>query len=898
MIGQKVSHYRILERLGGGGMGVVYKGEDTTLQRPVALKFLSEQFSTDAHAKERFLREARAAAALNHPNICTIYEIGEHEGHLFLAMELLEGETLKQRIKGPLPLDSLLDLAIQIADGLDAAHARGVIHRDIKPANLFVTRRGQPKILDFGLAKQAVPRAAAVETALATGSDDALTTPGSAVGTVAYMSPEQARGEVVDARTDIFSFGVVLYEMATGRRPFDGSSSAVVFDAILNRTSAPPTRLNPEMSPRLEEFIFKALEKDRELRYQSAAELRTDLKRLKREVDSTRSSRSAMAVEAPAGPAQPAATAAPAAESAVDLSSSDTQIIVSMLKRHRKAVGAVLVVALALVAALGYLGYRIRGWGRKAAPAASLESLRITQLTESGKVQAAAISPDGKYVAYVQEDAGKSALHVRQVATGGDVEVLPPRAPALDAVTFSRDGNYIYYNQAGGLFQLAGLGGTSRKLLAGADSQPTFSPDGRRMAFLRVDSKAGNSYLVIANLDGSGERILATRKLAQGGYAAAPAWSPDGRLIALAEKLASGGMAALELVPVDGGPVRQLSQNKWLAMRGGFAWLPDGSGVIIAGSEYEGAPSQLWRVSYPGGEVTRITNDLNDYWGVSATADSSSLVTLLAQTSSAIWVAPAQTPDAARRVTSGPRRFRGLLRWSPDGRIACGAVSGGAINIWIMEADGSNARQLTTGKEGNWGAVFTPDGSRIVFISRHSGTQNFWRMDADGGNLNQLTRGQYEWAPSISPDGKWLFYWSIRSGRAETWKVSIDGGEPISLAGTMDDPPDFSLDGKLMAFQRNGRSVVAPVDGGGPFGSFEPGARFGPDSKSLAWVKTEAGVSNLWSQPVNGGKPVQLTHFTSDQILRYQLDWSRDGKQLAFVRGSTSTDIVVMNGFH
>ncbi len=225
-----------------------------------------------------------------------------------------------------------------------------------------------------------------------------------------------------------------------------------------------------------------------------------------------------------------------------------------------------------------------------------------------------------------------------------------------------------------------------------------------------------------------------------------------------------------------------------------------------------------------------------------------------------------------------------------------GRLPVGGVNVWIMDADGSNARQLTTGKEGNWGAVFTPDGSRIVFISRHSGTQNFWRMDADGGNLKQLTHGQYEWVPSISPDGKWLFYRSIHSGRAETWKVSIDGGEPVSLVGTMDNSPDFSPDGKLMLFRKNGRTVVAHVDGGEPLGSFEFGSRFGPDSKSLVWVKTEAGVSNLWSQPLNEGKSVQLTHFTSDQILWYQLDWSRDGKQLAFVRGSSSTDIVLISG--
>jgi len=910
--------YEIRSLLGAGGMGWVYLAQDTQLRRQVAIKLLPSEFTQDKDKLRRFKQEAYTASALNHPNILTIYEIGSEAGLHFIATEFVDGETLRQRmVRTRMAIREALDVAAQIAGALAVAHDAGIVHRDIKPENIMSRHDGIIKVLDFGLAKLA-PQTTKFDSAAPT---EALsqTKPGVVMGTVSYMSPEQARGLPLDGRTDIWSLGVVLYELVTGQAPFRGPTASDVIASILKTEPPLPQLYSPEVSPELQRILRKAVRKDPEERYQIAKELALDLKNLNRDLEIEKelersvqpATRGSGAVKA-AGQGAIEESASRTTQVVIPPPTSSAEYLVGEIKRHQKGVLAGLTLFLVVLSLAVFWAYQ--SWQSVPAKQPSL-TMKIARLTTSGKANLAAISPDGKYAVHVASEDGQQSLRVRQVNTISEVQIVPPAEVRYTGLTFSRDGDFIYYvaseknSPLAVLYQVPTLGGTARRLISDVGSNVTFAPDGKHLAFIRNFVEQGEQALMMAGADGSGERRVAVRKFPN--FFHSVSWSPDGKSIACAAgSYVPNYNSYVVVVPVEGGLERQTPSPSWFSM-GEVAWLPDGSGLILDASELSSASldsSQLWYLASQSGEARRITNDLNNYSGVSLTGDSNRLVTVQSETISNIWLIPHGETSRASQLTFGATKQDGRegIAWAADGKIVFVSKASGNDDIWIMNPDGTNQKQLTSSAGINSSPAVSPDGRFIVFTSTRAGALHIWRMDIDGNNPRQLTSGSGEDYPQVSPDSKWVVY-TLFTGKTTLWRVSVEGGAPFPVSDKLTSSPVISPDGKWIASiyreeKPNSPALIAitPFAGGEPAKILDmPKSDWGslrwmPD-RSLGYVVTTGGVSNIWSQPLAGGEPKQLTDFKTEKI--FWFDWSRDSSQIACARGAETDDVILISNF-
>jgi eukaryotic-like serine/threonine-protein kinase len=909
-IGKQVLHYEILAAIGEGGMGEVYLARDTKLGRRVALKLLPDYFARDEQRMRRFKQEARAASAFTHPNICVVHEVNETgDGRPFIAMEYVEGPTLRERIaKGGMNLREALDVSIQIADALAAAHEGGIVHRDIKPENVILRPDGYVKVLDFGLAKL-------TESREGFDSETATTlmrtsTPGLVMGTVAYMSPEQARGVAVDHRTDIWSLGVVLYEIISGHPPFEGETPTDVVVGIVEREQVPLPDLVADFPLELDRIVRKALRKDQDERYQLAKEMAIDLRSLRRELQTeSEIGRSLVHLERPERSGHRTTT---------DVGAHRTTTLPWDLGSSKSRRGLVIVLGVIVLSALGLFIYR----ALRKAPAAPhrFQRINVTKLTTNGNATFAAISRDGKYVAYIMSEGGQQSLWLRQVAVESTARLLPPRAGTYLGLAFSPDGNFMYYGYVENsgrpeLYKVPvlAMGATPTKisLYSGPQWQ---SHDGKHIAFFQYDDQKGEDRLIVANADGSNEEIIAARKWPERfgwNWDARPTWSKDDQTLSgvlLAPTQPTFSIKIYDIHLPDRSQQIVTLTGKKFELLDGIALLEDASGVMATAKAQGASFSQVWQLLRDG-TAQQITNDLSDYVGMSLTSDSSSIVTVQRQVLSNIVAAPKSDPIHPASITSGAGRYFDLC-WTPDGKILYASDASGSAHIYEMDPQTMTTRALTDAGR-NYAPAVSPDGQHIAFHSNRSGPFQIWIADRDGSNPRQLTFGDESNWPQFTADGNWIVYQhSERNTRDVIWKVPIGGGTPISVTHEIAMRPVFSPDGKWIACwtsegTQNSRwrlGILSLTGDGAAAKHFDVAPtvgvnwnvliRWSPDSKAVTYIDRRGGFDNVWIQPIDSSAARQLTDFKDNRI--FSFDWSRDGRLLAS-RGVETNDVVLIS---
>jgi serine/threonine protein kinase/Tol biopolymer transport system component len=945
----QIAHYRIVGPIGAGGMGEVYLAQDQTLERSVALKILPPELVQSEERVRRFVREAKSASSLNHPNIVTIYEIGQDELRApegegprepdssrlhYISMELVSGETLTTKIHhDKTDLRTLLSYLAQAAEGLAKAHAAGIVHRDLKPGNIMISKDGFAKVLDFGLAKLTEKTPAEGDVTSGPTRAGEGTSAGVLLGTVGYMSPEQVRGATVDHRSDIFSFGCILYEAATRTKPFMADSNVETMHKILHDKPIPVEELNKDVPTEVRRLIRRCLAKSPDQRFQSAKDLAIELREIVDEYDSLTASgssgsgSSALSAPAPAG---------------------------------RRISPLMLIGGTALVMAVIIAGiFLVRGGGRSATPAAP-PAIKISTVTNRGIANGAALSPDGRYLAYSLRLEGDRTLWVRQVATGSDVQILPPQKITPTGLTFTPDGNYLYYQSADpdrdgytAVFEVPALGGIPRKRAYDVDSRVAFSPDGKQVCFRRGEPHKNRMVLVIRDLDGGQESVLAS--VSPPVTFGQPAWSPDGKKIAAIEVRGNAALSAtVATYGVADGRREPLGKMAWFGAND-LAWLPDGSGLVVSTFDQSGT-GQLWKVTYPGGQGTPITNGTDVYFDISLSADAATIAAVRARQVLNLWTVSPAVPRAVRQVTFGSGDQGAVQTYDPaqDSTILYSAVKDGTSQVFSITAGGASERSLTTAQEFAGVPFFRP-GVGIIYMQRAPDlTMHVWRADEHGENARQLTSGPGEQIVDVSPDGR-LVLFNQDDNREVLWSVSSEGGKATQLGPSVQGSARFSPDGSRIGHvtirEVNGQGNFVPeifqVNGGGtrispalppraadakwaPDGNgltyssaaddfrnlyllrFDDGSakvitrfsdgrislhRWSPDGRRVLLLRqTGAGPTrNLWMTEADGTHPVALTDFQTGDIT--SMKWSRDGSRVYFLYGESSQSVVLVRNF-
>jgi serine/threonine protein kinase/Tol biopolymer transport system component len=879
--GTRIGSYEILAPIGAGGGGEVFRARDTKLGREVAIKILSAEFAKDHQRVARFEREAQILASLNHPNIAAIHGLEEVSGQTFLILELVEGDDLSQRLeKGPLRMDEAIAIARQIAEALEAAHEKGIVHRDLKPANIKITPEGKVKLLDFGLGKAVGQDASKIEEqdALTLTRAGHVTEDGAIMGTPAYMAPEQARGASVGRHADIWSFGVVVFEMLTGKRLFEGKSIPDILVAVLTRDpdwTALPSKTPASLVP----LLRRCLERDATSRLQSIGEARIILQRC---LDDDGRANGAK-------------------------------------RRALLAIGAM--VALIAIAAAVTTAFKI---GRRESQVDSSE-LKITPLTNTGNVISVAISPDGRFIAYVEADQGQASLWLKQLAGGQVLQLIPNRAVSYWGHTFSPDGSSIVFGEKspqdpkGGLFSISTLGGTPRRLLSDLDSQVTFSPDGKRLAYTRLSHPTPQeTALMIASADGSNPTVLAAFKppdQVAGIYFGAPSWSPDGRTIVTAvgqtgsresdSRARPDTRGRLVSVSVATGSVTTLTDPGWITP-GAVGFLPDGKSLLATARAADQAQTQIWSVSYPGGEARRVTADLNDHRVISLTADGKTLVSISGSTATSVWTLPLRGPGRLTRISRSTADGLNGLVFTPEGRLVYTTHVGNMWSLWTSGVDGADRKLFLAGREGETlSAPFVTDDGAVYYISRVGSASEVRVAQKDGSSSRVVIRDAPFDAFGVSPDGKTIVYSQLVEGATHLFAVDENGAGKRQISDTSSSLAALELLGNRVVFyfhdlQGRFRLGVRSIEGGSLLKDLAAGPRWAYSRLALTsdgiYLNSMTGDRvNVWLLPLNGSPARKVTSFEDQQI--YDFAVSRDGSTLAVARGPRIRDAQMITGF-